>query len=66
MMGDSGSNMLGAALGVTIATSAGILYQATAVAIFVLIHWYSEKHSVTALIERNPVLRWIDRRLGVR
>lgn len=66
MMGDSGSNMLGAALGMTIAINTNSIYQATAVAVFVLIHWYSEKHSVTALIERNPVLRSIDRRLGVR
>jgi UDP-N-acetylmuramyl pentapeptide phosphotransferase/UDP-N-acetylglucosamine-1-phosphate transferase len=66
MMGDSGSNMLGTALGVTIASSTGLIFQAAAVGVFVLIHWYSEKHSVTALIERNPVLRSIDRRLGVR
>lgn len=66
MMGDSGSNMLGAALGLTIAISTSMVFQVLAIAVFVLIHWYSEKHSVTELIERNRVLRGIDRRLGVR
>lgn len=66
MMGDSGANMLGAALGLTIALNTGIFYQIITIILLVAIHIYSEKHSVTSLIERNPVLRNIDRRLGVR
>jgi len=66
MMGDAGSNSLGAALGLTIATSAGIVFQLVAIACIVAVHLYSEKHSISALIERNAVLRYIDTRLGVR
>lgn len=66
MMGDSGSNSLGAALGVTIAVNTGLFFQAVAIVCILIVHWYSEKHSITKLIEQNPVLRAIDSRLGVR
>jgi len=66
MMGDSGSNQLGAILGVLVASQAHILFQITAVICMVGIQLYSEKHSITALIERNQLLRKIDRILGVR
>lgn len=66
MMGDSGSNALGAALGLTIVTSTPAIAQVAAIVVFVAIHWYSEKHSISALIERHAVLRAIDARLGVR
>ncbi|MCL5105125.1 MAG: hypothetical protein M1133_13560 [Armatimonadetes bacterium] len=66
MMGDSGSNALGAAMGITMALNTGLAFQFVVLAIIAGIHLYSEKHSITALIERNPVLRCIDRRLGVR
>lgn len=66
MMGDSGSNTLGSAMGLTMVLCTGVLFQAAAIAVMVAVHLYSEKHSVSALIERNPVLRMIDRRLGVR
>ena len=65
MMGDSGANALGAALGLTIALDAPAL-TGPAIAVFALIHLYSEKHSISELVERNRVLRGIDRRLGVR
>ena len=65
MMGDSGSNALGAALGLTMAVNApGLMI--FAIALMVAIHAYSEWCSISDLIERNPVLRSIDRRLGVR
>lgn len=66
MMGDSGANSLGAALGATIALSTGAAAQIAAIALFAGVQIYSEKYSVSALIERNAVLRAIDRRLGVR
>lgn len=66
MMGDSGSNALGAAMGMTMALSTGLAFQFAAIVVIIGVHLYSEKHSVTALIERNAVLCWIDRRLGVR
>lgn len=66
MMGDSGSNTLGAALGITIALNTSFIFQILAILIIITIHLYSEKHSVSSLIESNSVLRFIDRRLGVR
>ncbi len=66
MMGDSGANALGAALGVTMALNTGLVLQIGVIIFFVAVHWYSEKHSITEFIERNPILRAIDHRLGVR
>ncbi|MGB9619015.1 MAG: hypothetical protein ACPL7K_01230, partial [Armatimonadota bacterium] len=66
MMGDAGSNSLGAALGLTITLNLGLGGQIGAIVILAAINWYSEKHSISALIERHPVLRAIDGRLGVR
>ena len=66
MMGDSGANALGAVLGLTIALSTGAATQIGAIALFAGVQIYSEIRSVSALIERNAVLREIDRRLGVR
>lgn len=65
MMGDSGSNSLGAALGLTIALSAPA-WVIPAILLFAVIHIYSEKRSISALIEQNRALRAIDRYLGVR
>lgn len=65
MMGDSGSNSLGAALGLTIALSAPN-WIIPAIILFAAVHVYSEKRSISQLIERNRVLRTIDRYLGVR
>jgi UDP-N-acetylmuramyl pentapeptide phosphotransferase/UDP-N-acetylglucosamine-1-phosphate transferase len=65
MMGDSGSNSLGAALGLTIALSAP-KWIIPAIIWFATVHVYSEKRSISELIERNRVLRAIDRKLGVR
>lgn len=66
MMGDSGSNALGAAMGLSMVINAELAVQIGAIVCFVAIHWYSERHSITRLIERNPVLRAIDSKLGVR
>jgi len=66
MMGDAGSNSLGAALGLTIALSVSLPAQIGAALVLVAVNWYSEKRSISALIERNCVLRAIDSRLGVR
>jgi len=65
MMGDSGSNCLGAALGLTIALSTPN-WMLPAIALIVAVHIYSEKHSISGLIESNGVLRAMDRFLGVR
>lgn len=66
MMGDSGSNSLGAALGVTMALNTGIYFQLIAILCIAALHLFSEKRSISDLIENNPALRRIDRLLGVR
>lgn len=66
MMGDSGSNALGAALGLTFALYMGIGAQLATIALCIAIQLYSEKHSISKLIEGSRVLHSIDRRLGVR
>lgn len=66
MMGDSGSNSLGAALGLTAALSFALSTQVAAILLLVVIHWYSERHSITRLIENNKILKAIDAHLGVR
>jgi len=66
MMGDSWSNSIGAALGLNAALKTPLWFQTSTVVALVLLQLYSEKHSLTELIERSKVLRSIDRRLGVR
>ncbi|MCX8053507.1 MAG: hypothetical protein N3B12_06835 [Armatimonadetes bacterium] len=66
MMGDSGSNSLGAALGLTIALSLKVYWQIGAIVLLAAVNWYSEKHSISELIAKNRILRAVDNRLGVR
>ena len=66
MMGDSGSNCLGALLGLSVAIGMSLPIQIVVICVLVAIHWYSERHSITKLIEGNRFLRAIDARLGVR
>jgi UDP-N-acetylmuramyl pentapeptide phosphotransferase/UDP-N-acetylglucosamine-1-phosphate transferase len=67
MLGDTGANALGAALGVSIAIylpDERVL--AAAVAVVLLFHIWTEGHSISRLIENNKILRGIDRKIGVR
>jgi UDP-N-acetylmuramyl pentapeptide phosphotransferase/UDP-N-acetylglucosamine-1-phosphate transferase len=66
MMGDSGSNSLGAALGVTVALNTFPAFQMVAILCIAALHVFSERHSISDLIERNPILRRLDRLVGVR
>ena len=66
MLGDSGSNALGAIIGYYLALSLILPFKMVILCFLILIHIYSEKRSISATIEANRVLRWIDRRLGVR
>lgn len=67
MMGDAGSNLLGALVGL-----AWVLWRPwpsslwCAVAALALLHAVAERWSLTALIERVPPLRVLDRLTGVR
>jgi len=67
MLGDVGSNLLGAALGLALALAirapAGEL---ALVAVLGAVHVAAERWSLTALIERAPALRALDRLTGIR
>jgi UDP-N-acetylmuramyl pentapeptide phosphotransferase/UDP-N-acetylglucosamine-1-phosphate transferase len=60
MLGDAGSNPLGAALGYWVVLSTPLVARAVILVLLGLLHAYSERHSLTALIERNSVLRFLD------
>lgn len=67
MLGDTGSNLLGGVLGLAfvLADPALPLRYAALVAL-VLLHVLAERYSLSALIERNSLLRRLDRLTGKR
>ena len=65
MLGDAGSNMLGAILGTFIWLATATPFQIALLLIWLALHVYSEKHSLTEAIAKVKLLRWIDE-LGVR
>jgi UDP-N-acetylmuramyl pentapeptide phosphotransferase/UDP-N-acetylglucosamine-1-phosphate transferase len=60
MLGDTGSNLLGALAGLWIVISLGTLGQAIALAVLAAITVYGEFRSISALVEKVPLLRWLD------
>lgn len=66
MLGDAGSNVLGAVLGVALACSLDFPAKLLIVFFMVGVNVYSEKYSISKLIEGNRLLRSVDRLLGVR
>jgi len=66
MLGDVGSNALGASAGLLAALDAGATWKYVLIVLFFIVNYYSERSSISNLIERQPVLRWIDSKLGVR
>jgi UDP-N-acetylmuramyl pentapeptide phosphotransferase/UDP-N-acetylglucosamine-1-phosphate transferase len=66
MMGDAGSNLLGAALGLGIVTTVGSYGQIVVLALLALLHICAERRSLTAVIQQNRVLNFLDRLTGVR
>lgn len=61
MLGDSGANLLGFALGCSLAASAPLLLQAGALLLFAAMHRAAETGSITQWIERHKWVRWLDR-----
>jgi UDP-N-acetylmuramyl pentapeptide phosphotransferase/UDP-N-acetylglucosamine-1-phosphate transferase len=61
MMGDVGSNTLGAMAGLALALSLGLAGKIVLLLILVGVHIYAEVGSLSALIERLPLLRRLDR-----
>lgn len=67
MLGDTGSNALGAALGAgVVLLNPSISAEAFIVACLLLLHMVAEKWSLTEIIESNPILRALDRLTGKR
>lgn len=60
MMGDSGSNVLGLALGYCAVLSLPFWYRTGFLIFLILIHIYTEKYSLSKTIEKISVLRAID------
>ncbi len=61
MLGDAGSNVLGAALGWGLVATHGWVPQLVVLVVLVALNVASEKVSFSAVIDANPVLRTIDR-----
>lgn len=66
MMGDSGSNLLGAVMGVALAVSLPAWASVSWLVVLILLHIAAERVSFSAVIERTPWLARIDRLTGVR
>ena len=66
MLGDTGSNLLGALAGVFAVHSLPLTLQAVILVLLLALNLIAERVSITATIEKTPWLRWLDRRLGVR
>lgn len=60
MLGDTGSNMLGAMAGIWLTIALGPTGEAVALGVVLAITIYGELASITRTIERIPALRWID------
>lgn len=65
MLGDTGANVLGAALGYGLALALGATAQWIAVVVLLALNGASERVSFSRIIDATPPLRWLDR-LGAR
>lgn len=65
MMGDTGSNLLGAALGLALAR-APLAARIVALLLLLALHMVAERVSLSAVIERHPILKALDRLTGIR
>lgn len=60
MLGDTGANLLGAALGMASVWTMTFPAQLAVVAFLLLLHLFTERYSLTMLIEKNRLLRFMD------
>lgn len=60
MLGDAGSNVLGAAVGFGLAMAANVWWRLGLLVFFALLNLLSEKYSFTRVIESNAALRYFD------
>lgn len=66
MLGDTGSNVLGAALGFATVETNNLYLQTVVIALLIVMHITAERRSITEIISRNPMLNALDRMTGVR
>lgn len=66
MMGDTGSNLLGACAGLAAVIELPLWGRMVLFAVLAGLNLAAERVSLSAVIERSPLLRALDRRLGVR
>lgn len=66
IMGDGGANPLGGILGLGVCLLWPLWARVVYLGLLVVVHAYAERRSLSALIESVPLLRALDRRLGVR
>lgn len=60
MLGDAGSNVLGATVGMGVALGAGTWWKVGVLVLLLVLNLVSEKVSFSKVIEANRVLRWMD------
>ncbi len=66
MLGDAGSNPLGAALGLALVQTTSTVVQILVLLVLIALHVVAERTSLTKLIEANRFLRSLDRLTGSR
>ena len=60
MLGDVGSNVLGGLAGIWFLLTLGTEGELVALGVLTLITLYGEFRSISALVEKNPLMRWLD------
>ncbi|MDP3013473.1 MAG: hypothetical protein Q8M92_04475, partial [Candidatus Subteraquimicrobiales bacterium] len=60
MLGDAGSNILGAIIGLTFVVNFNWKVNCVILVLLIFLQLFTEKHSLTKLIESNKILRWFD------
>lgn len=66
MMGDTGSAILGGTLGLSVCLYAVLPIQIVVCLLLIAFHVFTERRSLTQLIERVLLLKWLDELTGVR
>ncbi|MCS6777660.1 MAG: hypothetical protein RMJ43_06895 [Chloroherpetonaceae bacterium] len=66
MMGDTGSNLLGATLGLAAAQTFNLTVQGVLLTLLIALHLLTERVSLSRIIESNRCLRFLDRLTGLR